>query len=212
MTTATHTVNGGLLVAKRGHVDVIDIPEYCFAQYEGKGSPESPLFGRAVQALYSIAYGVRFGLRGQGIDERVAPLEALWTFPGATDFAVAGTVPLHVAHGPDRWGWRVMIRLPDAADRELIENVRGRTCLRRPELLETLQSVTVDVWTEGLAVQTLHVGPYSAELPTVELLRDYIRHHGYRAVGLHHEIYLSDPRRCAPARLRTILRQPIAVE
>ena len=180
-----------LYKAVPGRVDVVDVPEYMFAAVDGAGAPANGAFQSAIPALYSVAYGVRFALRDRGVDVKVAPLEALWSSPIGTG------------------RWRAMIRLPWAADCDLVDAVRRAAAERHPERQRDLDTVSVVRWQEGLAAQTLHLGPYDAEAPSIDALATWIADHGYRPTGRHHEIYLSDPRRSAPDRLRTILRQPV---
>jgi len=196
--------------ATKGEVSLVEVPELLFASVDGHGAPGGAEFKCALGALYPIAYGVRFALRERGIDERVAPLEALWwTETPLVDFKGALERGGYAPADMDRWFWRAMLRLPRATDKVTLDSVRTAAIRRRPDSASTLESVAIGPWQEGLCVQTLHVGPYSAELPTVQLLHSFIASHGYRAVGRHHEIYLGDPRRAAPERLRTILRQPV---
>ncbi|HET6809435.1 MAG TPA: GyrI-like domain-containing protein [Acidimicrobiales bacterium] len=197
--------------ARAGRVDLVEVPELAFAGVDGSGAPGGPAFARALGALYPVAYGIRFSLRKRGVDERVSPLEALWWTPhSADDFAAAVSGGGYSEEEKAAWSWRALIRLPAATDDTLIAEVKAQAAARRPEGAEALEEVRFFPWREGLSVQTLHVGPYSAELPTVQLLHDFIAGHGLAATGHHHEIYLGDPRRCAPERLRTILRQPVA--
>ena len=199
-----------LLRARAGRVDVVDVPEFVFASVQGGGSPQDPSFAAGIAALYPIAYGVRFALRGRARPEKVAPLEALWWSTSASHQASGSTwIDLATVTPPAAWNWQLQIRLPDAATMSLVEEVRQDAARRHPEHARQLERVEIGSWREGLAAQVLHVGPYGAESETVRLLMEFIATHGYRPSGRHHEIYLSDPRRCAPERLRTLLRQPI---
>lgn len=199
-----------LFKAARGKVAVLDVPELLFAAVDGHGAPGDEAFSQAIGALYATAYGVRFALKDKGIDEKVSALEALWwTADPAADFAAAVARGGFSDAAKTDWSWRALIRLPWAADRDVIAAVKAAAIKRHPESAAGLDTVTVAAWREGLSVQTLHVGPYADELPTVQLIHDFIAEHGYRAVGHHHEIYLGDPRRSAPDKLRTILRQPV---
>jgi hypothetical protein len=106
------------------------------------------------------------------------------------------------------WSWRLMIRLPSVVDDRLVATVKSAAVGRHSELAGPLATVMVAPWHEGACAQTLHVGPYSTEGTTLPRLYEAIGAAGYRSTG-RHEIYLSDPRRCAPERVRTILRQPV---
>lgn len=210
MTVSAPAEPAALYRARRGRVDVVDVPEYPFVSVDGHGAPGGAEFVSALAALYPIAYGICFTLRASGIDEKVSPLEALWwTADPAADYAAALARGGYGEADKAGWSWRTMIRLPDAADAGMVARVRAEAALRHPESGAGLERVRFRRWREGLCAQTLHVGPYSAELATVELLHRFVVDAGYRATGRHHEIYLGDPRRCAPERLRTILRQRI---
>lgn len=211
MTVTTPTTDvRALYTARAGSVTVIDVPELLFASVEGSGAPSAGGFQRAVPLLYTLAYGVRFAARARGVDERVSPLEALWwSAHPERDFMDALARGGYTAAEQESWSWRAMIRLPWAAEGELAATVRADAARRHPELRDGLETVRIDRWREGLCVQTLHVGPYAAEPATVKLMHEHIDARGYQAAGHHHEIYLGDPRRSAPEKLRTILRQPI---
>ncbi|HET7416886.1 MAG TPA: GyrI-like domain-containing protein [Solirubrobacterales bacterium] len=208
--TTTHASDvAALYTARRGTVALVEVPELLYCAVDGHGAPGDAAFAEAVRGVYTIAYGVRFARRDAGEDEKVSALEALWTSPDpAGDFAAAVSAGGFSAADMARWSWRVLLRLPDGAE-DLLEAVRAEAVRRHPEVAPTVAAVRIERWREGLAVQTLHVGPYADELPTVRLLHDFIAAHGYVPAGPHHEIYLGDPRRTAPERLRTILRQPV---
>ncbi|WP_324278274.1 GyrI-like domain-containing protein [Blastococcus brunescens] len=106
------------------------------------------------------------------------------------------------------WDWTLMILLPEQATTELVEEARTRTAEKKG--LEAIGRVRFERFAEGPAAQVLHVGPYSAEGPTVAALHAFIAEQGCLLSGRHHEIYLGDPRRAAPEKLRTIVRQPVA--
>jgi hypothetical protein len=196
--------------ARQGVVDLVEVPELLFVSVEGQGPPAGPAFAEALGALYPVAYGVRFALRTVGIDEKVSPLEALWWTPDpAGDFSRALMAGGFDEADMERWRWRALIRLPAGTPGELVADVEEALLARHPELDESLARVRFGPWHEGRCAQTLHVGPYADELATVELLHGALADAGYRPGGLHHEIYLGDPRRSAPERLRTILRQPV---
>lgn len=196
--------------AKAGTVDVVDVPTFDFLRVDGSGPPDGPAFAEALAGLYPVAYGVRIALRELGVDEKVSPLEALWwTADPAGDFRRA-LASGGFEHGDMAgWSWRALIRVARACDRALVDAVKEVARHRHPASGPALAKVRFGHWHEGLCVQTLHVGLYADELPTVERLHAYAAEHGYRPSGRHHEIYLGDPRRCAPDRLRTILRQPV---
>ena len=179
-------------------VTVVTVPAMNFAMVDGVGDPNhAAAFREALEALFAVSYTLRFSLKKERIaDYRVGPLEALWGEEG-------GFRP----GSPEGWRWTAMILQPDVVSparfTAAVEEVRRK---RDPPALARLRLARFH---EGSAVQVLHVGPYSAEAPTIERLHAFAREHGYQLRGRHHEIYLGDPRRSAPARLRTVLRQPI---
>jgi hypothetical protein len=177
----------------------VDVPELGFLMVDGEGDPESATsFMDAVGALYSTAYTLKFGLRKLGLDFTVMPLEALWWVEGKDPFAF------------DRrgnWHWTAMIAVPDEVTPIEVEEARVTVAEKRD--VPALPLLRFERFLEGLSVQVTHVGPYSAEAPTIERVHTFIRDHGCAPRGRHHEIYLSDPKRTPPERLKTIVRQPV---
>ena len=167
---------------------------------DGKGSPESQQFQDALAALYSTAYTVKFTLKSAGrTDFVVPPLEALWW---------AEDVRAFHENDRDEWQWTMMIMQPDQVTPSDIVRALDQLAEKnkRSPAHDRLRLATLE---EGRAVQVMHVGPYSEEAPTIAALHAFAESAGYRLVGKHHEIYLSDPRRTAPERLRTVLRHPV---
>ena len=177
----------------------VDVPELSFLMVDGEGDPESATsFMDAVGALYSTAYTLKCGLRKLGLDFTVMPLEALWWVDGADPFAF------------DRrgnWRWTAMIAVPDEVTPVEVEEARVTVAEKRD--IPSLPRLRFERFHEGLSVQVTHVGPYGAEAPTIEQVHAFIREQGCAPRGQHHEIYLSDPKRTPPERLKTIIRQPV---
>jgi hypothetical protein len=167
---------------------------------DGSGRPGSPAYQQAVEALFAASYAAKFLSKGDlDRDYVVLPLEGLWWSEDMDTFRT---------REKDRWSWRMLIRQPDWLDEQILTAAvaQARSKDRDPDGL--LRLVELD---EGRCLQTLHVGSYDDEGPTLAHLHDeYLPAQGLRPVGLHHEIYLSDARRVAPDKLRTILRQPVA--
>ena len=181
---------------------LLEVPELPFLMIDGHGDPNTaPAYAEAVEALYTVAYTVRFALkRGPAaVDAPVMPLEGLWWTPDMATFSV---------DDKSAWDWTLMILLPPQATADAVDD--ARTAAARKKRLDAIGRVRCEPFAEGLAAQVLHVGPYSAERPTIEALHAFIAERGYRLSGKHHEIYLGDPRRSAPEKLRTIVRQPVA--
>lgn len=176
-----------------GRIDQISVPDMAFLMIDGQGDPDTtPAYGAAVEALYGLSYGVKFLAKARlGRDHVVGPLEGLWWAEDMADFTSGRR---------EGWRWCMMIRQPDWMTAELVEEVRVAKGIAAPVRLERLA--------EGLCLQTLHIGPYAAEGPTIAALHAAIAARGMAPTGHHHEIYLGDPRKVAPEKLRTILRQP----
>ena len=191
---------------KAGRWDRLTLPPMTFLAIDGQGDPNGAAFGRAVQALYPMAYGVKMARKKAGADFAVPPLEALWWADDPHAFS-SGT--------RDAWQWRAMIRLPDAVDADLLEELRAvvaKKQAKKPDgaAPESLQAVRLVSLEEGDCLQTLFIGAYRDEAPVLARLHSKIMaEQGLTFAGKHHEIYLSDPRRVAPEKLRTILRQPV---
>ncbi|WP_299572485.1 GyrI-like domain-containing protein [uncultured Williamsia sp.] len=188
--------------ARRDRFDVLEIPPQRYLMIDGEGDPNTtPAYADAVSTLYPVAYALKAHSRQRhDRDVRVMPLEALWWADDPTVFTTR--------RDKSRWRWTVMILVApwldarDVTDAATTVAARGRG----PRLADLHH----DVLDEGLVVQTLHVGPYDDEGPVLATMHDeVIPARGLRMTGRHHEIYLGDPRRAAPERLRTILRQPV---
>lgn len=177
-----------------------DIPELAYLMVDGHGDPNtSPEYARAVEALFSLSYAAKFALKGRpdGLDYVVMPLEGLWWAEDMSAFT-----------GRDKsaWDWTMMIAQPDAVTAEILHEARAKAATKvAPEVLE---SVRLERFAEARVGQVMHIGPYDDEAPTIAGLHAYIEAAGHALSGKHHEIYLSDPRRAAPATMRTIIRQP----
>ena len=176
--------------ARRGVVEVVDVPEVAVLLVDGTGRPEGPEFTDAVETLFAVSYAAHFVVRRQrGDAPRVMPLEALWDPPG-----------------DDPWAWRALVVQPPPVDAAVVAEALERARRRPPP---SLDRVRFEHWEEGRCAQLLHVGPYASEGPSIDLLHGEVAALGLRPRGRHHEIYLGDPRRSRPERLRTILRQPV---
>ncbi len=176
----------------------VDVPEMQFAMVDGVGSPAAGDFQQAIGALYGVAYTIKFAAKKQGNpDIRVMPLEFLLWGEGADDFQVVAK---------EKWRWTMMLMEPPAVTRKLFE--QGVKELRDRKDPPGLDKVRLETFREGKAAQILHIGPYSAETPTIQRLHAFIRENGYRLSGKHHEIYMGNPQRSAPEKLKTVIRQP----
>jgi hypothetical protein len=177
----------------------VDVPELLFLTIDGHGDPNvSPVFRAAVEALYSVSYTLKFALKPQ-LEWKVMPLEGLWWVPDMEQFSTERKAD---------WDWRLLIVQPELVDDELLAAAVAKATAKRE--LPAAELLRLERYAEGRAAQILHVGPYAAEGPTIERLHAFIAAQGFERAGLHHEIYLGDPRRAAPEKLKTIVRQPVA--
>ena len=188
-----------LLVAKAGRIDRVTVPPMTYLCIEGQGAPGGPAHAEAVGALYPLAYGARFAGKARGIDQKVGPLEGLWWAEDMGDFLTGAR---------DRWCWRMMIRAPDWLDDSALDSLRAAARRKAPGKA-ALDRVALWNYDEGPCLQSLHIGPYADEGPLIARLHAEAASQGLALTGHHHEIYLNDPARTAPERLKTILRQPI---
>jgi hypothetical protein len=179
---------------------IIDVPVMNFLMIDGQGDPNtSPLYQQALEVLYNLAYTLKFNLKKAGIaDYRVMPLEGLWWASDMNVFSV---------EDKSAWQWTMMIAQPEVVTPDHV--AAAFDAARQKKSLALLDQVRFEAYKEGLCAQVLHLGPYSAEGPTVARLHAFIAENSYQLCGKHHEIYIGDPRRSAPEKLRTILRQPI---
>jgi hypothetical protein len=180
----------------------LDVPELPYLMIDGHGDPNTvPEYAAAVQALYSVAYTLRFALkrRPDPFDAPVMPLEGLWWTADMASFST---------DDKSAWDWTLMIAVPELVTMGDVEHARAAGAWKHPEA--PLDQVRRELFAEGRCAQVLHVGPYRDEGPTVAALHAFIAEHGHALAGKHHEIYLGDARRSAPERLRTIVRQPVA--
>jgi hypothetical protein len=184
-----------------GEITTVTVPPLTYLMVDGHGDPNtSKSFEQAVEALYSLSYTLKFSLKKNpdAIDYGVMPLEGLWWADDPRVFMQADK---------STWKWTAMILQPEFISRDhvdtALEDVRRK---KNPAALDRVRFDTLD---EGESVQTLYLGPFSEEGPVIQRIHAAIHAAGKELYGKHHEIYLSDPRRTAPAKLRTILRQPM---
>jgi len=180
-----------------------DVPEMSFLMVDGRGDPNEEPFGLAVEALYAVSYTVKFMSKADpGIDYVVMPLEGLWW---AEDMDVFQPDEMDKS----QWLWTAMIRQPDHITATMVEEAIERTRAKK-KALDRLDEVRFESFHESLSVQIMHLGPFSEEGPTIHRLHhDFLPANGFQENGKHHEIYLSDIRRTAPEKLKTVLRQPV---
>lgn len=181
---------------------IIDILPLNFLMIDGQGYPgTSQEYQDAMEALYPLSYTLKFMMKKKSKDYVVMPLEGLWWAEDMTVFTN------EFMERKDEWKWTSMIMQPDFITQEMIDKAIKEVKLKKDPV--SLPKVRFETFTEGLSVQILYFGPYSNEGPTIERMHKFIEEKGYKLRDKHHEIYLSDPRRTKPERLKTIIRQPI---
>ncbi|GIT80434.1 hypothetical protein LLS1_21030 [Leifsonia sp. LS1] len=187
--------------AQAGTFRIIEVPPQRYLMIDGQGDPNtSAAYADAVATLYPVAYALKFASKdGLDRDYVVPPLEALWWAESMAAFTSS--------RDKSAWDWTVMILVPDWITDDLVDAARATAAARKAPALDLLRVEELD---EGTCVQTLHLGPYDDEAATLERMHDtFIPESGLRMTGKHHEVYLSDARRVAPEKLRTLLRQPV---
>jgi hypothetical protein len=181
-------------------VSVVDVPPMNFLLVDGEGNPNtSQAYAEAVEALYSLAYALKFKIKKEcEIDYLVMPLEGLWW---ADDMAT------FISRQKDAWQWTMMIMQPEYVTAELFQTVL--TTVVKKKSLPALNRIRFEAYHEGMATQMMYIGSYDAEGPTIARLHDHIVQSGYARHGKHHEIYLGDPHKTTPEKLKTVIRQPM---
>jgi len=181
-----------------GEVVAVRVPKMRFIMVEGKGAPEGSSFQKAIQTLYGLAFTIKFGAKKTlGVDFPVMPLEGLWWTKGG------GFDPKR----REDWLWTLMIMQPKLVTKGMFAKAKEE--LKRKKGPSALEPASLELFDEGLCVQATHVGPYSTEAETIARLEAFAKEKGYSMTGKHHEVYLGDPRRAAPSKLRTVIRHPI---
>lgn len=181
-------------------IEIIDVPEMNFLMVDGKGDPNTAKeYVDAIEALYSISYTLKFMIKkGLNVDYGVLPLEGLWWADDMTSFD---------SGNKKDWKWTALIMQPEYVTaqklKEAIETVEKK------KDLPALSKMRFSSFNEGLSAQTMYIGPYADEGPTINKIHNFIKEKGHELRGKHHEIYLSDPRRSKPEKLKTIIRQPL---
>jgi hypothetical protein len=196
------------MAGRPGVVRFLVVPGRRFVRIDGEGPAGAAAFTPRMPGLYATAWGLRFMLKRRGVETKVAPLEGLWwTVEGTTDLdAIFGNGMTGDRAG---WRWTLQIALPDEATADELDAAlaAGRSKLAPP----FADSLRIEAFEEGEAAQLLHLGPYAAERPSIERLHAAIAEASMVPRDRHHEVYLGDPQRSAPEKLRTLLRQPVEV-
>ena len=181
--------------------EIVDVPQMKFLMIDGKGDPNtSQEFQDAVEALYSLSYTLKFMVKkGElEIDYGVMPLEGLWWVDDISQFSI---------ENKEAWKWTLMIMQPDYVTTELFNEAAEQVKKKKDPV--ALPKVKFESFSEGKAAQIMHIGPFSEEGPAIKKVHNFIKESGCKLTGKHHEIYLSDIRKAAPEKWKTIIRQPM---
>jgi hypothetical protein len=179
---------------------IVTVPPLNYLMVDGRGDPnKSPAYADAVEALYSVAFALKFmAKKTLEQDYTVMPLEGLWWSHDNSHF---------VTNEREAWEWTMMIMQPDMITKAMVQS--GIESSRKKKPLDALDALRLERYDEGEAAQILYTGAYTDEGETIARLHQFIHDNGYEPTGKHHEVYLSDPRRVAAEKLKTVLRQPI---
>jgi len=179
----------------------VEVPSMLCLMIDGAGDPQNnPEFQSAIETLYSVAYTIKFSGKkaGSGPEYSIPPLSGLWWCNGMEGFD---------PENRDMWLWTLMLAQPPQIDMQMLTSAIGQ--LKEKGKKGLWSEIRLESFSEGLCVQTLHIGPYSDEGPRIAAMHKFIHDQGYALRGKHHEIYMSDPRRTSPEKLKTILRHPV---
>jgi hypothetical protein len=182
-------------------VALVEVPAMNYLMIDGEGDPNAaPAYAEAIEALFAVAYTVKFAVkRAQQIDYGVMPLESLWWADDMSAFAAGDKA---------KWKWTAMIMQPPFVTAEVVAGAVAE--VKKKKDPAALGKLRFEPLAEGTCAQTLHVGPFSEEGPTIARVHEFIRARGGTPAGKHHEIYLSDVRKAAPQTWKTVVRQPLA--
>lgn len=180
---------------------IVEVPNLQYLMIDGKGYPEtSQEYQDALEALYPVAYTLKFALKkAEILDYTVMPLEGLWWAEDMEAFLVTNR--------KGEWLWTSMIMQPPQITLDHFREAKA--VVKEKKNSVALPKMRLETYQEGLSVQVMHIGPFSEEGPVIEAMHQFAFNQGYELRGKHHEIYLSDPRRTTPEKLRTVIRQPL---
>jgi hypothetical protein len=189
----------GLYNPSAKELAIVEVPKMNFLMIDGSGDPNtSQEYKDAVEALFSLSYTLKFMIKKtKAVDYTVMPLEGLWWADDMSKFS----------EDKNAWKWTGMIMQPEQITKDSVAKAIEE--LKKKKKLPALSKIRFESFHEGTAAQIMYFGLFSDEGPTIQKIHEFIRQHEGTLVGKHHEIYLSDPRRVAPEKLKTILRQPM---
>lgn len=185
--------------------ELVEVETAQFISICGKGDPSEQPFADKIATLYPVAYALKFMYKAKGQDFVVSKLEGLWWFD--EDKFPGKTIDTSVEVPRSEWEYRLLIRLPDFVSKQGLEKAKEAVIAKKkPALADQLEYFTMN---EGKSVQMLHIGPFSTEIQSLQQIGIFMEENKLTRNGLHHEIYLSDFRKTAPHKLKTILREPV---
>ena len=182
-------------------VEIVDVPQMNFLMIDGRGDPNtSQEFQEAVEVLFGVSYTAKFMVKkGEtAIDYSVMPLEGLWWMDNMAEFSI---------DRKHEWKWTAMIMQPEYVSADLLQAAMAQ--VEKKKNPAALSKLRFESYQEGEAAQIMHIGPFAGEGPTIAKIHQFIEDNGYALSGKHHEIYLSDFRKAAPEKLKTVIRQPL---
>lgn len=193
-----------LYAPSKKEISIVKVPAFNFLMIDGTGDPNtSPRMQVAFEALFSVSYTLKFmfkhGKLGKARDFGVMPAEGLWWADDMSQFRQGDK---------SNWIWTLMVMQPDFATKEDVRKAIEAAGKKKP--LPGLKDLRFERYDEGLSAQILYFGPFADEGPTLQRIHETIKEKGFVLRGKHHEIYMSDMRRTAPEKLKTIIRQPCA--
>lgn len=192
---------GKLYQPSSKEVEQINVPAMKYLMADGEGDPETThAFAEVVEALFSLSYTLKFMAKkgSLSIDYGVMPLEGLWWADDMTAFSTGDKA---------KWKWTLMIMQPEFITKSMVDAAIAE--VKKKKNPAALGKVRFEALDEGNVAQIMHIGPFSEEGPNIERLHQYIEHSGHKLAGKHHEIYMSDIRRTAPQKWKTVIRQPM---
>ena len=178
--------------------EIVEFEKILYLSIEGSGEPAGEVFLKAIEALYPLAYGVKKICKSQEKDFGVPKLEGLW-------WVDSNKPALEVPRS--EWYWKLLIRMPDFVTPEIIKAAKDEVVKKKG--LSLIEEIKLEIIDENKCIQIMHIGPYSTEPETIEKMDHFMKENSFAKNGLHHEIYLSDPRKTLPEKMKTILRQPV---
>lgn len=181
-------------------VVLVKIPTFNFLMIDGAGDPNtSKEFQNAIQALFTLSYTLKFMVKKEKkIDYPVMALEGLWWSEDMNAFILSQK---------DRWKWTVMMMQPKIVTKSMVK--KAVKAVQAKKEVPAVAGVRYESFAEGFVAQSMHIGPFSAEGPTIRKVHTFAKERGYELSGKHHEIYLSDMRRVGPEKMKTVIRQPV---